>query len=71
MGVAVGPDARVWVGDMTNGRLQQFSADGSLIGTFSDGFDHPKGVDANERGEVAVGVTGSHAVDLLTRGVAP
>ena len=59
-GLAIGPDGSVYVSDMTNFRVQQFTPDGEFIraigsvGTGFGQFARPKGIDVDREGRLYV-----------------
>lgn len=58
--LAIGPDGSVYVSDMTNFRIQQFTAEGEFIraigsvGTGFGQFARPKGIDVDREGRIYV-----------------
>jgi len=70
--LAIDPQSRLWVTDLMNHRLQCFSLDGSLIGTYgtysanasaANEFNHPRGIAISPNGDVWVAHPGVHSVD--------
>jgi DNA-binding beta-propeller fold protein YncE len=59
-GLAIGPDGSVYVSEMTNFRIQQFTADGEFVRTFGSvgtgfgQFARPKGIAVDREGRVYV-----------------
>ncbi|MDO9446019.1 MAG: thrombospondin type 3 repeat-containing protein [Dehalococcoidia bacterium] len=53
-GIAIGPDGHVWVSTLGEGVVRRFAPDGTLVGTYPQGFAYAQGLAVDGNGHVWV-----------------